>query len=154
MMYISLQVPIHHFAEHCQRRLEKTMQSGAKRGIRKPSLDEIEQAKVRHYRNIIRRGFAAHCQRRLEKTMQYGAKRGVHKPLLDEIEQAMVRHCSLKHKTRLCRALPEKTMQSRAKRGICKPSQDEIGQAKVSIAENLLDQAHLYTELEKKLVSF
>ena len=41
-----LQVPIHHFAEHCQRRLEKTMQSGAKRGIRKPSQDEIEQAKV------------------------------------------------------------------------------------------------------------
>ena len=43
---IHFQVPIHHFAEHCQRRLEKTMQSGAKRGIRKPSLEEIEQAKV------------------------------------------------------------------------------------------------------------
>jgi len=43
-----LQVPIHHFAEHCKRRLERSMQSGAKRGVRKPTLDEIEQAKVRN----------------------------------------------------------------------------------------------------------
>ncbi|XP_053384441.1 rho GTPase-activating protein 39-like isoform X3 [Mercenaria mercenaria] len=42
-------VPIHHFAEHCQRRLERTMQSGAKRGVRKPSVDEIEQAKKSIY---------------------------------------------------------------------------------------------------------
>ena len=43
---VILQVPIHHFAEHCHRRLDRTMQSGAKRGVRKPTIDEIEQAKV------------------------------------------------------------------------------------------------------------
>lgn len=40
------QVPVHHFAEHCHRRLDRTMQSGAKRGVRKPTMDEIDQAKV------------------------------------------------------------------------------------------------------------
>ncbi|XP_052800787.1 rho GTPase-activating protein 39-like isoform X2 [Mya arenaria] len=42
-------VPIHHFAEHCKRRLDRSMQSGAKRGVRKPSMDEIEQAKKSIY---------------------------------------------------------------------------------------------------------
>ncbi|XP_069133981.1 rho GTPase-activating protein 39-like isoform X7 [Argopecten irradians] len=39
------QVPISHFAAQCQRRLDKTMQSGPKKGQRKPTLEEIEQAK-------------------------------------------------------------------------------------------------------------
>lgn len=42
----TFQVPVHHFAEHCHRRLDRTMQSGAKRGVRKPTIEEIEQAKV------------------------------------------------------------------------------------------------------------
>ena len=40
------QVPVSHFAAHCQRRLDRISQTGAKRGLRKPTLDEIEQAKV------------------------------------------------------------------------------------------------------------
>ncbi|KAK2154868.1 hypothetical protein LSH36_255g02019 [Paralvinella palmiformis] len=38
-------VPVSHFAAHCQRRLDRVSQTGAKRGLRKPTLDEIEQAK-------------------------------------------------------------------------------------------------------------
>ncbi|XP_064600036.1 rho GTPase-activating protein 39-like isoform X2 [Liolophura sinensis] len=38
-------VPISHFADHCHRRLERAQATGAKRGVRKPTMDEIEQAK-------------------------------------------------------------------------------------------------------------
>ncbi|KAK6190447.1 hypothetical protein SNE40_002312 [Patella caerulea] len=40
-----LQVPISHFAILCQRRLNRALQTGAKKGVRKPSIDEVEQAK-------------------------------------------------------------------------------------------------------------
>lgn len=39
-------VPVSHFAAHCQRRLERISQTGAKKGLRKPTMEEIEQAKV------------------------------------------------------------------------------------------------------------
>ncbi|KAK3583268.1 hypothetical protein CHS0354_011155 [Potamilus streckersoni] len=42
-------VPIHHFAQQCQRKLDKMMKSGAKKGIRKPTLEEVEQAKKSIY---------------------------------------------------------------------------------------------------------
>jgi hypothetical protein len=53
-MYISVdvrigfyfQTPLNHFATQCQKRLEKIMASGPKKGQRKPNVDEIEQAKV------------------------------------------------------------------------------------------------------------
>lgn len=38
-------VPVSHFAAHCQRRLERIYQTGPKRGLRKPGLEEINQAK-------------------------------------------------------------------------------------------------------------
>ena len=37
---------ITHFALHCQRRLDRVAKSGPKRGLRKPTLDEIDQALV------------------------------------------------------------------------------------------------------------
>ncbi|XP_029634196.1 uncharacterized protein LOC115209795 isoform X3 [Octopus sinensis] len=40
-----LEVPVSHFASHCQRRLERALQTGAKKGVRKPALEEIEQSK-------------------------------------------------------------------------------------------------------------
>ena len=39
-------MPVSHFAAHCQRRLERISQTGPKKGLRKPNLDEIEQAKA------------------------------------------------------------------------------------------------------------
>lgn len=38
-------VPVSHFASHCQRRLERALQTGAKKGVRKPAIEEIEQSK-------------------------------------------------------------------------------------------------------------
>ncbi|XP_063400615.1 rho GTPase-activating protein 39-like isoform X3 [Mytilus trossulus] len=38
-------IPISHFAKQCNKRLEKMVQSGPKKGQRKPNIDEIEQAK-------------------------------------------------------------------------------------------------------------
>ncbi|XP_013408982.1 rho GTPase-activating protein 39 isoform X2 [Lingula anatina] len=38
-------IPISHFAGICNRRLERISKSGAKKGLRKPTIDEIEQAK-------------------------------------------------------------------------------------------------------------
>ncbi|XP_070199220.1 rho GTPase-activating protein 39-like isoform X2 [Littorina saxatilis] len=37
-------VPVSHFATHCHQRLERIMQTGAKKGVRRPTLDEVEQA--------------------------------------------------------------------------------------------------------------
>ncbi|XP_052240509.1 rho GTPase-activating protein 39-like isoform X4 [Dreissena polymorpha] len=48
-LLLAMKVPIHHFAEHCHRRLQRGMLSGAKRGVRKPTLDEIDQAKKSIY---------------------------------------------------------------------------------------------------------
>lgn len=45
-MFYYLQIPISHFAKQCNKRLEKMVQSGPKKGQRKPNIDEIEQAKV------------------------------------------------------------------------------------------------------------
>ncbi|XP_055995926.1 rho GTPase-activating protein 39-like isoform X20 [Ostrea edulis] len=42
---IPTETPLNHFAVQCQKRLEKIMASGPKKGQRKPNLDEIEQAK-------------------------------------------------------------------------------------------------------------
>ena len=39
-------VPVSHFAAHCQRRLDRISQTGPKKGLYKPTLEEIEQAKV------------------------------------------------------------------------------------------------------------
>lgn len=38
-------VPVSHFANHCSQRLERALQTGAKKGVRKPTLEEVEQAK-------------------------------------------------------------------------------------------------------------
>ena len=35
-----------HYASHCLRRLERMSQTGAKRGVRKPTVEEIQQARV------------------------------------------------------------------------------------------------------------
>ena len=35
-----------HFAAHCSQRLERIMQTGAKKGVRRPTLEEVEQAMV------------------------------------------------------------------------------------------------------------
>ena len=40
------QVPVSHIAAHCQRRLDRISQSGAKKGLRKPAIEEIQMAKV------------------------------------------------------------------------------------------------------------
>lgn len=42
---IPTETPLSHFAVQCQRRLDKIMASGPKKGQRKPNMDEIEQAK-------------------------------------------------------------------------------------------------------------
>ena len=52
------QVPVSHFAAHCQRRLERISQTGAKKGLRKPTMEEIEQAKVV---GVVDRGAKARC---------------------------------------------------------------------------------------------
>jgi len=47
-----LQGLITHFALHCQRRLDRIAKSGPKRGLRKPTLDEIDQALVGNFSAI------------------------------------------------------------------------------------------------------
>lgn len=42
----SHQVPVSHFAAHCRRRLERISKTGAKKGLRKPTIDEVEMAQV------------------------------------------------------------------------------------------------------------
>ncbi|KAK2177454.1 hypothetical protein NP493_597g01042 [Ridgeia piscesae] len=37
-------VPVSHFAAHCRRRLERISQTGAKKGLRKPTIEEVEMA--------------------------------------------------------------------------------------------------------------
>ena len=37
---------MHVFAEYCHKRVEKMTMMGAKKGLKKPSLDEIQHAKV------------------------------------------------------------------------------------------------------------
>ena len=43
---ISTQVPVSKYAAHCYKSLERISQTGAKKGLKKPTLQEIEQAKV------------------------------------------------------------------------------------------------------------
>lgn len=38
-------VPVSHFSAHCSQRLDRALQTGAKKGVRKPTLEEVEQAK-------------------------------------------------------------------------------------------------------------
>ncbi|GAU89076.1 hypothetical protein RvY_01671 [Ramazzottius varieornatus] len=40
------EVQVSHYAGHCLRRLERMSQTGAKRGVRKPTVEEIQQARV------------------------------------------------------------------------------------------------------------
>ena len=44
--YVLVQVPVHVYAEYCHKRVEKMTMMGAKKGLKKPSLDEIQHAKV------------------------------------------------------------------------------------------------------------
>ena len=44
--YILVQVQVHVYAEYCHKRVEKMTMMGAKKGLKKPSLDEIQHAKV------------------------------------------------------------------------------------------------------------
>ncbi|KAG1670474.1 Rho GTPase-activating protein 39 [Nymphon striatum] len=44
------QVKISHYANVCSKRLERISKSGAKRGLRKPSLEEIEQSRIQIFR--------------------------------------------------------------------------------------------------------
>lgn len=41
------QFKLSHYAVVCSKRLERIAKSGAKRGVRKPTLDEIDQSRVR-----------------------------------------------------------------------------------------------------------
>ena len=41
------EVPISIYAKVCQKRLEKILQTGPKRGLKKPTLEEIELSKVK-----------------------------------------------------------------------------------------------------------
>jgi len=43
---ILVQVPVHVYAQYCHKRVEKMTMMGAKKGLKKPSLDEIQHAKV------------------------------------------------------------------------------------------------------------
>ncbi|VDP10521.1 unnamed protein product [Soboliphyme baturini] len=40
------EVPLSHYAQYCSKRLERVMKNGAKRGLRKPSIEEVEQARL------------------------------------------------------------------------------------------------------------
>lgn len=42
----SPEVPLSHYAQHCSKRLDRISRSGAKRGLRKPTVEEVEQARV------------------------------------------------------------------------------------------------------------
>jgi len=39
-------VPVEAYAQYCHKRVEKMAQSGAKKGVKKPSVEEIVHAKV------------------------------------------------------------------------------------------------------------
>jgi len=41
-----LKVPVEAYAQYCHKRVEKMAQSGAKKGVKKPSVEEIVHAKV------------------------------------------------------------------------------------------------------------
>ncbi len=41
-----MQVPVEVFAQYCHKRVEKMAQSGAKKGVKKPAVEEIIHAKV------------------------------------------------------------------------------------------------------------
>ena len=43
------QIPVTQYASHCSVRLKRIARTGAKRGLRKPSVDDIQQAKVVTY---------------------------------------------------------------------------------------------------------
>ena len=56
---VSPQVPVSHFAAHCRRRLERISQTGAKKGLRKPTIDEVEMAQVGWCNGDVSLGFSA-----------------------------------------------------------------------------------------------
>ena len=45
-MIFFTQVPVEVYAQYCHKRVEKMTQSGAKKGLKKPTLEEIKHAKV------------------------------------------------------------------------------------------------------------
>ena len=47
-VFIVDQVPVEVYAQHCHKRVEKMTQSGAKKGVKKPTIEEIKHAKVDH----------------------------------------------------------------------------------------------------------
>lgn len=42
-----LQVPVEVYARYCHKKVEKMTMTGAKKGVKKPTIEEILQAKVR-----------------------------------------------------------------------------------------------------------
>lgn len=47
IFHFLFQFKLSHYAVVCSKRLERIAKSGAKRGVRKPTLDEIDQSRVR-----------------------------------------------------------------------------------------------------------
>ena len=45
------------YARHCSVRLKRISRTGAKRGLRKPSIEEIQQAKVSNVADMKKRGY-------------------------------------------------------------------------------------------------
>ena len=43
----SSQVPVEVYAQYCHKRVEKMTQTGAKKGVKKPTIEEVNHAKVR-----------------------------------------------------------------------------------------------------------
>lgn len=46
VLFLLQVVPIGHYAHICKRRLDRINSVGARKGLKKPTLEEIEQAKV------------------------------------------------------------------------------------------------------------
>ena len=44
--FCQMQVPVEVFAQYCHKKVEKMAQSGAKKGLKKPTLEEVMHAKV------------------------------------------------------------------------------------------------------------
>lgn len=44
-----MQVPVEVYARYCHKKVEKMTMTGAKKGVKKPTVEEIVQAKVRVY---------------------------------------------------------------------------------------------------------
>ena len=42
-----MQVPVEVYARYCHKKVEKMTMSGAKKGLKKPTIEEVMQAKVR-----------------------------------------------------------------------------------------------------------